>query len=220
MEVPWESVDLLETHAEISIRDHVAHKRFTLVYRTRSKGSIWLQLTLEPGQRVVRASYRTLAGAPGTIWMEFPLDPGIGRSEVVFETVEQLSPEHGFYRVETFNAFRDLLPLPLARRTVSVRIDSSLGVAGLFSPTHPVRVAYLDAQSATLRMDLRGAATVGRFRFFYALGKAAPPPTGPEAEVLAGSLPPADPERTGFERVFTEPRRFRLRRRASLRRLP
>src|SRR6185436_15099054 len=145
MEIPWESVDLLETHAEISIRDTIARKRFTLVYRSRSKGSVWLNLSLEPGQRVVRASYGRMAGEPGTIWLEFPLDPDIGRSELVFETEERLAPENGFYRVETFNAFLGARTAPLARRTANVRVESSQGVAGLFSPTHPVTVRYPEA---------------------------------------------------------------------------
>jgi len=49
MEVPWEFVELLESHAEISIRDAVARKTFTLIFQNHP-GTVWVPLTLEPGQ--------------------------------------------------------------------------------------------------------------------------------------------------------------------------
>ena len=146
-----------------------------------------------------------------------------GRSELVFETIEHLNPENGLYRVETFNAFLEEQSLLLARRTVAVRIDSPLGVTRLFSRSHPVTVAFPNDCSATLALDLRGAATLGRFRFFYALGGPMPASAEPDAEestVGAAAGPRIGTSERGIEREFVEPRRFRLRRRGELRRLP
>lgn len=217
MLVPLESVDLQETHAEISIRDRVARKRFTLVYGSRSSRTIWLELTLEPGQRLVAASYGILRTEdPQIVFLEFPLDPQRRRAELVFETVEELIPEDGVFRVETFNAFDLALPLALVRRTASVRIESGVPIGRIHSPTHPVEVQYLDPHTATLRMDLSGNVSRGKFRFFFGPG-----PTDPRKRGLLASLPSSrGTEPSPVERDFLEPRRFRPRRRAGLRRLP
>lgn len=187
MRVPLESVDLHETHAEISIRDTVARKRFTLVYGSRSTRTIWLELTLEPGQRLVAASYGIRRTEdPQTVFLEFPLDPEKRRAELVFETVEELIPENGVIRVETFNAFDLALPLALARRTASVRIESSRPIGRVHSPTHPVQVDYLDAHTAILGLDVSGDVSRGKFRFFFGPGATDPR----EADLRPGVPPP------------------------------
>ena len=216
-----ESVDLLETHAEIVIRDAIAWKRFRLVYRARSTGSVWQELSLEPGQRVIRTSYGMVAtGDPRSVLLKFPLDPHHRRAELVFETSERLSPENGFYRVETFNAFLGTSSAPLARRTASVRIESSRPVGLLYSPTHPVQVSHPDPTTALLRLDVGGMASVGKFRFFYSLGPSAPPAAPRAADLVADAPSSRGSEPSTVEREFLEPRRFRPRRRAGLRRLP
>ncbi|MBI3854529.1 MAG: hypothetical protein HY293_02430 [Planctomycetes bacterium] len=229
MELPLEFVELLETHAEISIRDHVARKRFTLefvrILESREL-QVWLPLTLEPGQRIVGCSCATMTTSEdATAWLGIPGGPSGERFRIEFETLESLTPEAGRFRVETFNAFLSQESARLVHRTVKVRIDSPLGVREVHSPTHPVLVRRLDLSSATLQLDLRGDATRGRFRFFYSLGK--PAPFRQEAERVdfdGSALEPASPVAAGDSgptdpgREFLEPRRSRPRRRASLRR--
>jgi hypothetical protein len=225
MFLPREFVELLETHADISIRDDFAEKRFVLVYRSRGRtepGSVWLSLTLEPGQEIVASSCRLRrAPVPRVVLLEFPFLPENVTSEIVFATVERLRPENGFARVETFNAFLAQESARLARRTATVRIESPRGVASVFSPTHPVSVEFPNAGTALLRLDVRGGATLGRFRFFYALGTTAPaaiPEEPPQGPALRAGIPLAKIALSTTDRELIESRRSRPRRRGSLRR--
>src|SRR6266850_4008041 len=118
MSLPWEFVELLETHAEISIRGNVALKRFTLVIRSLGdpNGVRWLPLTLEPGQQMVRCTCSLMPlSDPGMEWLGIPGLPKGTRSEISFETVEHLRPEGRLFRVETFNAFLSQESVRLAR---------------------------------------------------------------------------------------------------------
>src|SRR6185295_14951609 len=140
MDVPTEFVELLETRADITIRDNLAHKRFFLRFRSKGadpKETTWLPLTLEPGQKVLRCSATLLSISEDSVLIGVAGAPKGAAILVDFETVETLRPEQGLYRVETFNVAKG----PLTRRTATVRIESTLKVAGAFSPTHPVAVA-------------------------------------------------------------------------------
>jgi hypothetical protein len=223
MEVPWEFVELLESHAEISIQDRIARKKFTLVFKsTQPRRPLWLPLTLEPGQRVVGCTGGLVTLDSGEVWLGLPSD----RGEISFETAERLRLEGGRFRVETFNAFRHQESAVLHRRTVVARIECSTGLESAWSPTHPVTVERQDGCSATLRLDVAGSASLGRFRFFVEPANFVP--VGPteeweveESTITSGFLPGSGSDGLStLDREFVEPRRFRLRRRASLRRLP
>lgn len=221
MEIPVEFVELLRSHAEITILDNLAHKRFILHFRSKgadAKLFTWLPLTLEPGQKVVRSSTTLVKISEDSVLLGVAGAPYGAEIRVEFETVETLHPEQGLFRVETFNAAEGTAFARLIRRTATVRIESSLKVAGAFSPTHPVAVARENDRRTTLRLDVAGDATLGRFRFYYALGEGMPslPTPVPPVVLLQGH----GDETPGDSREILEPRRSRLRRRASLRRLP
>jgi len=132
-----------------------------------------------------------------------------GKTELAFETVELLQPEQGRYRVETFNALRLQASALLRHRTANVRIKLADGIRRVYSPTHPVLVAHPDRRTSTLKLEVGGAASAGLFRFFIEPETLPSTATGGQ---ISSRLPTE-------EREFVEPRRFRLRRRASLRRL-
>jgi hypothetical protein len=204
MELSVEFVGLLETHAEISIRDHVARKRFRLdfVRLLETRETVWMPLTLEPAQRIVGCSGPSLTTPEtGKAWLGIPGGRSLERFTVEFETLESLTPESGRFRVETFNAFQSQESARLVHRTVRVRIES------------------------TLRLDLRGEATRGRFRFFYSLGQPARFwEEDEQVEFDRSALESAAPAAAGgtgsvnLKREILEPRRFRPRRRGQLRR--
>lgn len=221
-----EFVELLESHAEISIHDQVVRKRFTLVFRHRTAGDgVRLPLTLEPGQRLLYSNCPRFQN-PNTdlVWLELPSRWPGARSELFFETLEALRPEEGLLRVETFTSFHGEASTALVRRTVTARIASKAAVLRAFSPTHPVSVERHGSRSATLRLDVAGEASRGRFRFFYELAETEPAPALPldvpaqRGDALGDASVEPPPE--SFDREIVEPRRFRLRRRASLRRFP
>ena len=222
MELPWEFVELLETHAEISIHDTVARKKFTLIFR-QNQEIVWLPLTLEPGQRVVACSGNLFTTEDsGTVWLGL----AGGRCVLTFETVERLRLEDGRFRVETFNAFRLQESALLRRRTVDARIELTRGLSRVSSPTHPVKVERLDGCTSTMRLDVGGPASLGRFRFFVEAANPVSAGAREEWEVEESGVTArqaAGDEGHGLstiEREFVEPRRFRPRRRAGLRRLP
>jgi hypothetical protein len=240
MMMPQEFVELLETHAEISICDNLAWKRFKLVLRSRGedpKEMVWLPLTLEPGQKIVRCTAGISADPdPRTVLLGIRCGPKGSTQNLEFETVETLRPERGLFRVETFNAFQSGVSARLARRVVVARIASALKVGGAMSPTHPVTVVRENSWLTTLRLDASGEATRGKFRFFYSLGEAAPaasaaetlpidPPTPFEAlidlvESGLGTESGVKSPSSVIERQILEPRRLRPRRRGSIRRSP
>jgi hypothetical protein len=224
MRIEPEFVELLETHAEMSVHDRIVRKRFTLVFHHLSgDDGVWLPLTLEPGQELLSSNCRWFR-QPETrlVFLHLPARGPGARSELFFETLEALRPEDGLLRVETFTSFRGEGSTTLVRRTVTARIESKAAVLRVFSPTHPVSVERTGPRSAVLRLDVAGEASRGRFRFFYELAETTPAPELPP-EALRGEVgreasiePPADV----VDRDFVEPRRFRPRRRPSLRRLP
>jgi hypothetical protein len=235
MALPREFVELLETHAEITIRDDVARKRFTLVLRSlgtvSEEDALWIPLTLEPGQVPVRFS--------GDLrWNGLSRDASLGLRgvprggtfSVELETLETIRPERGWYRIETLNAFLHEASVSLRRRTVVARIESSNRVGRVYSPTHPVSVVHEDRASATLALDVGGDRSQGRFRFFYALGEVDSPrhPDEPEEasephQILATDgvgVPSGRMNSADLARELLKPCRSRPRRRASWWRSP
>lgn len=183
---------------------------------------VWVPLTLEPGQEIVRYSGPMMAGShPREVFLGIPGTAG-SPFRIELETVEHLQPERGRYRVETLNAFLlgDVSAF-LQRRTVVARIESSRPVKGVSSPTHLVSVVRDGPTAATLVLDVSGLRAEGRFRFFYSLGEDAPGPADVDGSgIEASGLPRSRVRLSGDREEFVEPRRNRLRRRASLRRLP
>jgi hypothetical protein len=180
---------------------------------------VWVPLTLEPGQVIVRFSGPKREGShPREVTLG--LRGTAGRpARVELETVEYLQPERGRYRVETLNVFLpgDLSAL-LQRRTVVARIESSRPVKRVYSSTHAVSVARKGLFTSELALDASGSRAAGQFRFFYSLGDDDEPDI--DATGLTAGLPVQGPRLSDRANEFVEPRRTRLRRRASLRRLP
>ena len=224
MRIEPEFVELLETHAEISVQDQIVRKRFTLVFRHLwEDDGVWLPLTLEPGQQLLTSNSRWFQ-RPGTriVSLHLPARGPGALTTLTFETLEALRPEDGLLRVETFTSFRGEASTALVRRTLTARIESTQAVLRVFSPTHPVSVDRDGPRSALLRVDVAGEASRGPFRFFYELAETIPAPELPLEAPRDGVVRNAsiEPAQDIVEREFLEPRRSRPRRRASLRRLP
>jgi len=224
MRIEPEFVELLETHAEMSVHDRIVRKRFTLVFHhLAGDDGIWLPLTLEPGQELLYSNVRWLRHPESRlVSLHLPAQGPGARSELFFETLEALRPEGGVLRVETFTSFRGEGSTALVRRTVTARIESKVAVLRAFSPTHPVSVDWNGPRSAVLRLDVSGEASRGRFRFFYELAETTPAPELPReaARDAVAREASIEPPEDVVDRDFVEPRRSRPRRRPSLRRLP
>jgi Ca-activated chloride channel family protein len=99
--------------------------------------------------------------------LDLDLSPGASR-KMSLEYEEVLAPSGGLYRYRYVLGTERYSYLPLEEVSVSVEVESSQGLASLYSPSHPVVTQRQGATRAQVRWEAEGVRPSEDFELYYA----------------------------------------------------